>query len=288
METQLQLAKNFLLSTQLTNSGWGYASHNQQAFPEPTCYSLMALEKIPFPREQPLSWLASRVSEDGQLYLPKDNLPNWATAILVITLTHLNELPTIRESSIKWLLEWKSKQVEPDPDLVRVNSNLVGWPWISNTFSWVHPTSFATLALKLVGLGMHERVREAETLLLDRACIQGGWNFGSPMVLDKAIDPAVVDTAIALFALQDVAQAANEIDRGLAIIEKEAPKFSSALSLSLGILCLDIFNRPTGNLVDLLLKRQQSDGSWRQMVWWTALSVLALQTLDGDKNVFKI
>jgi hypothetical protein len=38
--------------------------------------------------------------------------------------------------------------------------------------------------------------------ILDKTCIQGGWNFSSPIVLDLVIDPAIVDTAIALFALQ--------------------------------------------------------------------------------------
>ena len=72
---------------------------------------------------------------------------------------------------------------------------------------------------------MQERAREAETLLLYRSCIQGGWNFGSPIVLDQVIDPVVVDIAIAQFALQNVRKAANETDRGACCHRKGSPKF---------------------------------------------------------------
>jgi hypothetical protein len=91
-----------------------------------------------------------------------------------------------------------------------------------------------------------------------------------------------------LFGLQDLPEAADAIDKGLAVLEKLTPERPSALALALSILSFHLFDRPTGKLVDLLLKRQEPDGSWRQMVWWTSLAALALQAVNGGKNAFKI
>jgi hypothetical protein len=287
MTDAIKLAQDFLINSHLSGTGWGYAALNPQAYPEPTCYSLLALDGTPFSPNETLTWLAGLVQENGQLLLPGDDMPNWATSLLIITLTRLDQLPEVRTSSINWLLEWKSRTFE-NTDFVQLDPSLVGWSWISDTFSWVQPTSYGALALKLSGLKTHERVKQAESLLLDRMCLQGGWNYGNPTVLGSELPPEVVDTAIALFGLQDLPEAADAIDKGLAVLEKLTPERPSALALALSILSFHLFDRPTGKLVDLLLKRQEPDGSWRQMVWWTSLAALALQAVNGGKNAFKI
>ncbi len=287
MQNAIQAAQNFLIQSQTPGSGWGYRADSPQAFPEPTCYSLLALADTSFSQEGPLGWLASLVNENGKLYLPNDDSPNWGTSHLIITLSRLNLLQDIRRASIEWLLEWKSQYVETT-EVVTLDGTLIGWPWISDTFSWVQPTSYAIFALKLVGLKEHDRVREAEALLFNRICPGGGWNFGNPIILNRPIDPSLSETAIALFALQDVPEAASAIEDGLALLEEGLHKYPTALALSLGILCLQLFDRPVDQYVELLLARQESDGSWRQMAWWTALSVLALRATEGGKNVFKL
>jgi hypothetical protein len=287
MQNAIQAAQHFLIQSQIPGDGWGYRSDSFQAYPEPTCYSLLALADTSFSVAEPLEWLANLVNENGQLYLPSDDSPNWGTSHLIIALSRLNLLPDVRRASIDWLLEWKSQYIE-STEVVTLDGSLIGWPWISDTFSWVQPTSYAVFALKLVGLREHARVKEAEALLFDRVCPGGGWNFGNPIILDRPIDPSLSETAIALFALQDVPEAADEIDSGLTILEEKLAQYPSALSLALSILCLNIYERPIEQFVDLLLNRQESDGSWRQMPWWTALAVLALQTAEGGVNVFKL
>ena len=287
MQNAIQGAQNFLIDSQLPGSGWGYRSDSPQAFPEPTCYSLLALADTSFSLTEPLNWLSGLVNSEGQLYLPNDDSPNWGTSHLLITLSRLNLLSDLQQVSIDWLLEWKSQYIETT-EVVTLDGTLIGWPWISDTFSWVQPTSYAIFALKLVGLGTHGRVKEAEALLFDRMCRQGGWNFGNPIILNRPIDPSLSETAIALFALQDIPEAATAINNGVVLLETELPNYSTALALSLGILCLQLYNRPVERFVDLLLARQESDGSWRQMPWWTALAVLALQVAEGGDNVFKL
>jgi len=286
MEDAIRSAQDFLLHSQLLDTGWGYSSFTEQAYPEPTCYSLLALANTSFSPTQTLSWLSSLVASDGKLYLPGDNMPNWETSILVTTLTKLDQLPEVRASSINWLLEWKGKPTEQS-EIVPLDASLIGWSWISDTFSWVQPTSHAVLALKMAGQKTHDRVKEAETLLFDRMCVNGGWNFGNPIIYNRPIDPTAVDTAIALLALQDTPKT-DELEKSLNILIQTILQSPSALSLALGILCLDVFNRRTEEFVDLLLERQESDGSWKQTNWWTALAILALQAADGGNNVFKL
>ena len=287
MRDAISSAQEFLVQSQLPGSGWGYHADSPQAFPEPTCYSLLALADTSFSLDGPLDWLSGLVNSNGQLYLPNDDSPNWGTSHLIITLSRLDLLPDLRRSSINWLLEWKSQYVETT-EVVTLNGKLIGWPWISDTFSWVQPTSYAVFALKLVGLREHARVKEAERLLFDRMCQQGGWNFGNPIILHRPIDPSLSETAIALFALQDLPEATDDIDMGLAFLERELSNYPTALALSLGILCLKLYGHPVGQYVDLLLARQGSDGSWRQMAWWTALGVLALRAAEGGENVFQL
>ena len=191
MRDQIRAGQEFLVKTQIPETGWGYYPHTSQAFPEPTCYSLLALANTAFQPHTALNWLASLVNANGQLYLPGDDSPNWGTAHLVIALTRLGQLPTVRQMSIDWLLNWKSNYTETN-EMVAIDTSLVGCSWISDTFSWVHPTSYAVLALKMAGLEAHDRVKEAEILLLDRMCQQGGWNFGNPEVLDAPMAPSVV------------------------------------------------------------------------------------------------
>jgi len=287
MQDAIQAAQSFLIQSQIPGSGWGYRSDSPQAFPEPTCYSLLALADTTFSQTDPLVWLVGLVNEGGQLYLPNDDSPNWGTSHLIIALSRLDLLPEVRLASIDWLLEWKSQYIETT-EVVTLDGTLIGWPWISDTFSWVQPTSYAIFALKLAGLREHERVKEAEALLFDRMCRGGGWNFGNPIILDRQIDPSLSETAIALFALQDVPEATGEIDQGLSLLENELPNYPTALALSLGILCLQLYERSIERYVDMLLARQEADGSWRQMAWWTALGALALQTAEGGENVFKL
>ncbi|MGB7875111.1 MAG: hypothetical protein WBL25_12065 [Anaerolineales bacterium] len=287
MQDAIQAAQNFLIQSRISGSGWGYRSDAPQAFPEPTCYSLLALTDTSFSPTESIDWLSGLVNLNGQLYLPNDDSPNWGTSHLIITLSRLNLLPDVLQVSIDWLLEWKSQYIETT-EVITLDVTLIGWPWISDTFSWVQPTSYAIFALKLVGLKKHDRVKEAEALLFDRMCQGGGWNFGNPIILNRSIDPSLSETAIALFALQDVSDAADEIDKGLTLLEEELPNYPTALALSLGILCLQLYDRPIERFVDLLLARQETDGSWRQMAWWTALGVLALQAGVGGENVFKL
>jgi len=234
-----------------------------------------------------LRWLENRVNAQGALTLVDDTAPHWTTSLLVLTLTHRALAPALRERAITWLLSWQGLTAEPN-DFVTLNSKLVGWPWISETLSWVEPTSYAILALKRAAYATHPRVQEAELLLLDRECTQGGWNYGNHTVLERALDPFMPTTALALLALQDVTAAQAAVTRGLAYLTTELQTVRSTLSLALSILCLQALEQPTATYIPWLLERQRADGSWRGAVHLTALAALALYSVTEAYNVFKI
>ena len=110
----------------------------------------------------------------------------------------------------------------------RQNNQLQGWSWIAGTFSWVEPTAWALLALKKRAAAGQRvdsaRLSEAEALLVDRCCAQGGWNYGNANMLGKELRPYVPTTAIALLALQKTEQpAAAVVEKSLAYLERAAP-----------------------------------------------------------------
>jgi len=287
-KNNLKSAQDFLVKSELAEGGWGYRSDSTEAYPEPTCYSLLALKDTPFPQEKSLTWATKLVNEDGQLILPGDDSPNWGTSHLIITLTRLNSLAEKKEASINWLLAWESQYTESKVEDIELDSTLIGWPWISDTFSWVQPTAYAVLALKLSGLRTHPRVLEAEKLLFDRTCPGGGWNFGNPVILGRPVDPSLVETAITLLALQDLPKDTDEVTSGLRVLENGLPELPSALALAMGILCLTVYDRPVDQYVETLLARQNDNGSWGGMNWWTALAVLALKTVEEGEHVFRL
>ena len=238
-------------------------------------------------RDAAIRWLQSRMNSDGALTLIGDNQPHWSTSLFVIALTRLGVRSDLRDKAVNWLLAWKGNRTEPKEEIT-LNGTLQGWPWASGTFSWVEPTSYAMLALKLAGQGRHKRIAEAEWLLLDRVCEDGGWNYGNRVVYGAAFQGFPSTTALAALALQDAAIARPAIERGLAFLERRMQSRQSALTLALAILCFQAFSKPTAALVTALKSRQQSDGSWRQQVHLTALAELALQATGGGTNVMAL
>src|SRR5262249_42902645 len=92
-------------------------------------------------------------------------------------------------------------------DQDRQDNTLQGWPWIEESFSWVEPTAWCMLAMKISSALLPDRERaaridEAERLLLDRMCQTGGWNYGNSNTLGRELSAHVPTTALALLALR--------------------------------------------------------------------------------------
>jgi len=105
-----------------------------------------------------------------------------------------------------WLVRLKFRIADRQ---VRLDPTKFGWPWISNTMSWVEPTSMVLIALERAKnlTVIHDdqlwyRLNLGTDMLLDRACPDGGWNAGNGIVYGAPLRPHLDATALALAALR--------------------------------------------------------------------------------------
>jgi hypothetical protein len=88
-------------------------------------------------------------------------------------------------------------------------------------------------------------------MLLDRACVNGGWNSGNSVVYGVPLQPHVEATAIALLALQD--EPRNEVvEKSLLWLRQGAGTIESASSLAWTILSLFTYRESIQLLQDRL------------------------------------
>ena len=97
------------------------------------------------------------------------------------------------------------------------------------------------------------RLSEAEALLVDRCCEQGGWNYGNANMLGKELRPYVPTTAVALLALQKTEQPAAVSSRRVWHISiARRPSEPSAVALSLSVMALRAHAHPADAVRALL------------------------------------
>ena len=275
----IENAAGFLKAQRNADAGWAYLPGSVSAS-EPTCYAALALhggEHRDDAELQTLGWIARHAENES-------SEPLWTKSLSLLTLSGLSARPEIRTRLRQFLLSVGGK---PLPSAKDLNGELRGWSWIEGTFSWVEPTSYALLALKKAGDRTHPRIQEAERLLLDRVCADGGWNYGNRKVRDIALTSMAPTTALAAMALQGAGDSGPAVQGALELLDREVVRRPSSLSLALTILCFDVYRRPHEHLTDLLIARQEPDGSWRGQSHLTSLSVLALRTQE-QFNVFAI
>jgi hypothetical protein len=118
----------------------------------------------------------------------------------------LDSLVHCQPLEASWLVRLKfrlsDRQVQFDP-------SKYGWAWVPDTVSWVVPTSMALITLErakrqglIRGSELEKRMRLGAEMLLDRACMGGGWNAGNAVVYGVPLRPHIDATAIALAALR--------------------------------------------------------------------------------------
>lgn len=118
-----------------------------------------------------------------------------------------------------------------------------GWPWTTETHSWVEPTALALLALAVTGQSDHPRCHEGRRLLLDRQLPKGGWNYGNPVFYGDELPPQVHNTGLALAALANHAPR-TAVAASLAYLHQELPRLQAPLSLAWGLLGLAAWEPP--------------------------------------------
>jgi hypothetical protein len=287
--------------------GWSYQPGKASRL-EPTCWAMLALGRTSshnieldrphrafFDRcQQPHGWLV----EDTR----------WPVNIAFNALaafTWLNRPDLAAEEKTRALLGWltteKGVQIPPTASY-RQDNSLQGWSWLDATFSWVEPTAWGSLALrKAVHAGLvaetvaMARITEAERLLIDRCCRDGGWNFGNSNILSQELFPHVPTTAVALLALQR-RRDDPAVTRSLAFLESGWSEEPSLLALGLALICLRAYGRPFEavqaqllSLAEQRLERVANSGRHQEPQNFHALAVsLTALSLKDDDTTFRI
>src|SRR5271154_723224 len=248
-----QLARS-LKEQRLPLGGWSYLNSSQTSV-EATTLAAMALSSESSDASGPgIEQLLRLQRRDGgwPAFLG-DSEGSWATALALCTLNQMTDFASAREKGFHWLIaergreahwfwRWKFKTADRN---VRFDPDKYGWPWISGSASWVIPTAFSVIAIKQFTVcnrseESEKRIHLGVEMLLDRACVDGGWNSGNSVAYGVPLRAHLEATAIALLALQDE-QPTEMIQKSLTWLNKEAASVDSASSLAWCILSLFVY-----------------------------------------------
>jgi hypothetical protein len=246
------------------------------SFSEPTLLMILAfIADDEGPIIQPLvDWVLKRRNPDGSIGL-NDEFPQeglWNTPLLAIAMHNLG-FKAERDAAIEFILRCRSLPLKPSKEN-ELDSSLLGWPWVPNTFGWVEPTSWALLSLGLVGKGNHPRSIEGQKLLADRCIPEGGWNYGNKIVFNNHLMPFWDATALALLALGGSNPSLT--NRNLDLLEKSLPEIQSLYANALAGICLEKFGRNTHEIRNRIMSLLEKDDIKTLNMAHSALAAIAL------------
>ena len=243
-----------LRSRQMKSGGWAYFDSVQESL-EATCLAELALapERHANSSEAILFLLKSQLSDGGWPAFLGDSEGSWTTALALCTLNSTGDFTAAREKAFRWLYaergreghwfwRWKFKTSDRN---VRFDPDKYGWPWVTGSASWVIPTAFSIIAIEQFTVcnrseESEKRIHLGVEMLLDRACVDGGWNSGNSLVYGVPLRPHVEATAIALLALQDE-QRIEMVQKSLSWLRQNAASVDSVSSLAWCILTLFVY-----------------------------------------------
>ena len=250
-----------LKSRQMKSGGWAYFDSVQESL-EATCLAELALapERQASSSAAILFLLKSQLSDGGWPAFLGDSEGSWTTALALCTLNSTGDFTAAREKAFRWLYaergreghwfwRWKFKTSDRN---VRFDPDKYGWPWVTGSASWVIPTAFSIIAIEQFTVcnrseESEKRIHLGVEMLLDRACVDGGWNSGNSLVYGVPLRPHVEATAIALLALQDE-QRTEMVQKSLSWLRQNAASVDSVSSLAWCILTLFVYQEPIGGL----------------------------------------
>ena len=235
---------DYLAGLQNADGGWAYLP-GKASWLEPTVYALLALHPAEGYRDSfERGWKLARSWQlPSGAWKPAQqiNEPHWTTS-LAITLHAVRGVhDSAFQRGVSWLLAGKGVEGGAlsriaglfTSSLVEYDASLVGWPWLPDTSSWVEPTSQALLALKKAQNHVNHdelrpRIRMAESMLLERRCRDGGWNYGNRKVYGVDLLSYPETTAMALIGLKG--SAAPGVARSVQLATKLRAESQSALA----------------------------------------------------------
>jgi hypothetical protein len=269
----------------LCNPDGAYPFHQGDcSYAEPTLMMLLAHSAWGTPPADftaAVDWCRKLQNADGSVALHPD-FPDqgpYITAMFAVGCHHL-QLHSERDRAIEALLAFRSLTFNIADDVNQLNSKLTGWSWAANTFSWVEPTAWALLALRLAGKESHPRAVEGREILKDRWIQDQGWNLGNKIVYNNVLIPFLDTTALAILALSEKEQ--DLIEKNLTILENNLDQAQSFYSQAWIGICLKHFRRMPDSLRSTLTERILHPGEEPVNLAHLGLGCLAL----AEKEVF--
>jgi len=241
------------------DGGWGYYRHKISRL-EPTCWAVLALTSARNNGAAAGKALRQWPSRDGLLLERAGGEPNYGFHGLALLALHAAALEHRdgNRALLDGLQRVKGLAFERSP-INRQDNSIQAWSWIDDTFSWVEPTAWCLLALKTCAKPWDARIdpiriRDAERLLVDRSCRDGGWNYGNSNMLGKELVPYVPTTALALLALRDRGSEPL-VKQGLEFLEGHSTSERSAMALGLATRALRAYGHDTTAVRAALLEQ---------------------------------
>lgn len=248
VSTWRQRALNRLTRAVNAEGGWGYRPG------APTCAEPTALAAIALARsgDYPHGWinaltvLAGMQRPSGAIGVTSDaDTPAWPTALAILAWSMAPKTSSdfcgCIERACACLEGISGTPLPLRPDILGHNTRLVGWPWVDGTHSWVEPTAYAVMAMRVAGKSDHPRTLEAVELLLDRTVTGGGWNYGNPQVFGTDLRPFPATTGVVLTALVGEPRD-RRIDEGITYLTDELKHIRAPMSLAWSIIGLSMWD----------------------------------------------
>lgn len=138
---------------------------------------------------------------------------------------------------LRWILLMQGS-VPEQVEAIGHDEQILGWPWVSGTHSWIEPTASCLLALKHSSCYRHSRAAHAVQLLVDRLLETGGCNYGNTIVFGQALRPHIQPTGITLLALAGEDDTTGRIGRSIDFLNSALSDETPTVSLCYGLLGL--------------------------------------------------
>jgi hypothetical protein len=271
-----------LLALRTPGGGWGYQAGGVVAT-EPTAVAVLALAGSIAAGEltEDIDRLLEHQLASGMFTAETNHFePSWSTPLAALALNRVGQ-NTPANSAAGALLAMPIFTFDPllAGGIYGYDTSIPGWPWTYGDFSFVEPTALAMIALKRLGNGNHQRVREGAATLRSRALAAGGWNYGEPMVLGGTLFPTAAPTALALLALADEQ---DEITAAaLNWLQGQRGQISSLFSLCWAAIALNVLGVSDEGWKSDVMTLWDTSLPQRRGPLETALALLAVRQSDG-------
>ncbi|WP_372719538.1 hypothetical protein [Novipirellula sp.] len=169
-----------------------------------------------------------------------DKGPFWPTSLACIAWRHFEKQWPERakswcrdgyEKGLDYLLNCGGEKIARN-EIIGHDTELVGWPWVLGTHSWIEPTAMAVLAMRHCDRANHPRAIEATKLLLDRQLPSGGANYGNTFVLGQVLRPHVLPSAMCVVALHRITPVPDGLAATVRYLQQELNRPIAATSLA--------------------------------------------------------